>query len=285
MTSQQITFGSERSRKLATILEEALPSLARELIPKLPENTRFLSEPDHVEEHFIDWHQYGIITHTKKVRESFQGEFPALLATWGLDSKVQAFFKEVPDGDWNRGELFEVSIPLHDLGKFTRRHAIFNGKLLPDYTAHEALSRIIILSNMFIRNTLRSHGLSDIEVAHVGELAGLHFELGKIRDVAKQSNGYTIEFAKSPKAIITYKEIASRYPAYATEIGLWFLVDSMGKMSLRLEAENDLEREAAREQKLREIREAGIEPALINAVIQYPTNVHVGREYLRQVLP
>jgi hypothetical protein len=284
MTSSTTLLGSERSHKLAATLEDSLPSLARDLIPKLPENARFLQEPDHVEEHFPDWHQYGIITHTKRVRECFLGEFPALLESWQLSSEVQELFLQTPNGNWTKGELFEISIPLHDLGKFTRRHATIKGKLVQDYTSHEALSRIIVLSNPIIRETLRTHGLRDAEVAHVAELAGLHFELGKVRDIAKQNNGYTIEFAKGPKALETYREIIARYPTCAAEIGLWLIVDSMGKMSLRLEAENDLEREAAREQKQREIQETHLQPALINAVIQYPVNMHVGREYLREAL-
>jgi hypothetical protein len=274
-----------RSEKVCERLEELLPRLAHELIAKVPENARFAADPDNIEEHHVDWHQYGIITHTKKVREAYHTELAALLDSWRVSHSMIKALSTKDEGAWSRGELLEISIPLHDLGKFQRRHSWQNGVPFPDYVGHENLSKTIVLTNSTVRQTLIDAGLDESDIQRVAELSGLHFELGKVRDVARQHQGYTIAFSKSPEARQIFHDLVAQYPSYALEIGLWYIIDSMGKISLRCDASSDHELLAMRPEREEDLSSHGLRSSLINALMQYPVNMHVAHEYLRVVVP
>ena len=278
-------FSTIRSENVCERLEELLPRLAHDLIAKAPENERFAAEPDSIEEHHVDWHQYGIITHTKKVREAYHTELAALLDSWGVIHSMIKALSSKEGGAWSRGELLEISIPLHDLGKFQRRHYWQSGVPFPDYVGHENLSKTIVMTNSTVRQTLIDAGLEESDIQHVADLAGLHFELGKVRDVARQHQGYTIAFSKSPEARQIFHDLVAQYPSYALEIGLWYIIDSMGKISLRCDASSDHELLAMRPEREKDLSSHGLRPSLINALMQYPVNMHVAREYLRIVAP
>lgn len=283
MTSQNV-LSTQRSQQVSRDLEAAIEQLAPTLMANVPENDHFAKHPDSVEEHHVDWHQYGIITHTKKVREAYHNELMPLLNAWGLADKVSSYLSQSVGSGWTRGELLEISIPVHDLGKFARSHFYKDGKAYPDYVGHEAISEQIVLSNERVKGILASGGLMTGEISHVAALAGLHFELGKVRDVARSRGGYNLAFAKSSSATETFTELRSRHPNHAPEIGLWYIVDSMGKISLRCDADNDEALAASRPQRESDVAAAGLRPSLLNALIQYPVNLHVAREYLKQVL-
>lgn len=278
------TLSTERSQGLSRKLEACLMTLAPTLMANVPENANFSQNPDSVEEHHVDWHQYGIITHTKKVREAYNNELMPRLQSWGLGEKVAAHLSQRTPSGWSRGELLEVSIPVHDLGKFSRSHYWKDGKAYPDYVGHEALSEKIVLTQNTVKEILASGGLTQADIAHVAALAGLHFELGKVRDVARSQGGYNLAFAKSVSAREIFDELQARHPTYAPEIGLWYIVDSMGKISLRCDADTDEALAASRPQREAEIALSGLRPTLVNALMQFPVNLHVAREYLKAVL-
>lgn len=283
-TADSAGMSTERSQEVSRKLEECMMALAPTLMSQVPENAHFARFPDSVEEHHVDWHQYGIVTHTLKVREAYHHELLPLLQLWGLGERVSAYLSQRIGSGWTRGELLEISIPVHDLGKFARSHFWRDGKAYPDYVGHEAISEQIVLTNETVKGILSGAGLAPSDIAHVAALAGLHFELGKVRDVARSRGGYNLAFAKSDMARETFADLRARHPDYAPEIGLWYIADSMGKISLRCDADNDEELAASRPLRETEIAAAGLRPTLINALIQYPVNLHVAREYLRQVL-
>ena len=278
------TLSTKRSQEVSCKLEACLMTLAPTLMADVPENENFSRNPDSVEEHHVDWHQYGIITHTKKVREAYTSELMPLLQSWGLGEKVAAYLSQRTPSGWSRGELLEVSIPVHDLGKFSRTHYWKDGKAYPDYVGHEALSERIVLTQNTVKEILASGGLTPADIAHVAALAGLHFELGKVRDVARSRGGYNLAFSKSVSAREIFDELQARHPEYAPEIGLWYIVDSMGKISLRCDADTDEALSASRPQREAEIASSGLRPTLVNALMQFPVNLHVAREYLQEVL-
>ncbi len=284
-TKNATSLSTIRSEKVCERLEELLPQLAHDLIAKVPENARFVADPDNIEEHHVDWHQYGIITHTKKVRVAYHAELSALLDSWRVSQSIMTTLTTKDAGAWSRGELLEISIPLHDLGKFQRRHYWQNGVPFPDYVGHETLSKSIVMTNPVVRQTLIDAGLEEHDIEHVANLAGLHFELGKVRDVARQHQGYTIAFSKSPEARQIFHELVVQHPSCALEIGLWYIIDSMGKISLRCDAASDHELLAMRPDREEDLSTHGLRPSLINALMQYPVNMHVAHEYLRVVAP
>lgn len=275
------SLSSVRSEKVCRDLENLLPTFAEGLIAQTPENGRFYREPDNVEEHHLDWHQYGIITHTKKVRDAYRTELLPLLESWGLAATTTRDLAATNASSWSRGELLEISIPLHDLGKFCRKHFWKDGVAVPDYNGHEALSREIVTTNASVRKVLVDAGLNEHDIQRVADLAGLHFELGKVRDVARQQQGYTIAFSQSASAQRIFHELVAQHPTYALEIGLWYVIDSMGKISLRFDAQSDPERIAAQPEMETELAAHGLRPSLINALMQYPVNMHVARAYLQ----
>lgn len=282
--ANQTVLSSRRSQLVVQDLEAAIDGLAPSLMAQVPQNENFSKNPDSVEEHHVDWHQYGIITHTKKVREAYHRELMPLLESWGLAETATSYLSQQIGSGWTRGELLEISIPVHDLGKFARSHYWKDGVAYPDYVGHEAISKEIVLTNHAVRGILEKGGLTGVDVEHVADLAGLHFELGKVRDVARSKGGYSLAFAKSATAAETFQDLRARNPKYAPEIGLWYIVDSMGKISLRCDADDDHALAASRTAREADIVAAGLRPSLINALIQYPVNLHVAREYLKAVL-
>ena len=199
-TTTEYKLSSPRAGLVASELESLLHDLAREIIVDCPENQRFLINPDEVEEHHVDWHQYGIITHTIKVREALHQELMPQLKQWGMDRQALESLSTETRSGWTRGELLEVSVPLHDLGKFARKHTVINGRITPDYSGHEALSEAIVLRDPKLQIVFEKYGLKKEDVNHLAALAGLHFELGKVRDAAKCAGGFTMAFANSLEA-------------------------------------------------------------------------------------
>jgi hypothetical protein len=48
-----------------------LVDIARQIIETRPENENFQINPDDPNEHVSNWHQFGIITHTKVVLDAY----------------------------------------------------------------------------------------------------------------------------------------------------------------------------------------------------------------------
>lgn len=269
------------SRSSAEILIEQLPSLARELIrAHAPGDVDFLNDPDSTTEHNPEYHQYGIITHTAKVLEAYRLEAPEYLERSGLTAPLEAYMHQ-HIGNRSKAELFEASIPLHDLGKFQR--AIHYEDLVRkiDHTGHEALSEQIVRGSETVQTVLWRLGHSDHQSDYIARLTGLHFELGIARETAKQSPlGFSLAYLESDLATQAFQELYERFPDYSVEIGLYFLVDSLGKTEFRITASSDAEIEAQQEALLATLQERNLPNTLSAAALQLPVNVACALGYL-----
>lgn len=102
---------------------------------------------------------------------------------------------------------------------------------MPDYKGHEGKSKALIQENGDVQNLLQKEcGLSNSQISYIADCVGFHYELGKIRNKAKETYlGYFIAFAKSEQCKEACDEIASKFPEYKEEIGILFLCDSLAK--------------------------------------------------------
>jgi len=257
-------------------IEERLPEIARGIIQtnaRLPEEQkqRFLQDPDAIEEHEPCWHQWGIITHSRKFREVYDNKTARQLKEWGIEEQLE---QEI-DGQL-KAELIRIAMPLHDLGKFKK------GASETAFTGHDKISEEIILSKEF-REVLKKYGLTQAQTEYIARCAGNHYELGCVRAWARKTKGYTIQYTQSQEFAETIQAQLQKYRGFEAEIGVLFLTDSLAKTDVTIKAETDEEINKNTPEAEQEIIERGLNPELIHAVRQTPVNIAVAREYLRAV--
>jgi len=215
--------------------------------------------------------------------QAYHTEIPRYLEEWGLSGAVTTHLSESIDGK-SKAELLNIAIPLHDLGKFTMRtlETKDDGQASQSFKKHEADSGRIVREPEFITMMKSEYGLTDAQIEYIARCAELHFELGVVRNEAKKTDiGYTIAFATSDQFHDTAKEIMQKYPDFALEVGLEFLADNLAKTDIRIPASTDDEVEQFAGQGEDEIEKRQLNPKLINAVKQMPTNIAIAREYLK----
>ena len=273
----------EPAKEIEQELLARLPELAQKIISDHPQDRDFKKNPDSLTDHEPAWHQFGIVTHSAKVCEAHQGEARELLEQWGVAEKVDAVLSEEIDGR-TKAELFQISLPLHDLGKFASR-VVRRGKSKKRvHTGHEAKSEQIIRENEQVQNLLQQHGLTEKQINYIATCVGLHYELGKMRGEAKKSKfGYSIAFAESKKCERSCKEIARENPEFQTEIGLYYSADSLAKTNIRIEAQTDEEIKAQTAKAQQLVDEQSPNPRLAAAVTQLPVNTAVAKKYLESI--
>lgn len=265
------------TKDIITTLEYKLPEYGRIVIleGKLSpqDKEEFLVDLDGVKQHKPEWHQWGIITHTMNFRRMYDAEVPAMIEAAGLGDRVAEHLAE-KIGDKSKVELLRISIPLHDLGKFARTIRDSTGWR---FTGHEKLSGHLI-NTRFQEEIESTYGLSPEQRAYVAKCAANHFELGHLRKSAKDNGDYTLAFTRSDgfKAAVDEKDWGDFNP----EIGLLFLGDSLAKNDIRFHAETDEEiaRYGPRARQI--IAERGLNPELIETVLQNPVNMAAGIAYL-----
>lgn len=113
------------TREIISSLWEKIPIIAKDLIQKSQDlsderNKNFFENPDDVLEHEPNWHQWGVITHTKMFEKFYREEIPQYLEQWGVSDKVQQRMSEQIDGI-SKDQLLNIAILCHDLGKFTEQ--------------------------------------------------------------------------------------------------------------------------------------------------------------------
>jgi len=265
-------------------LLNSLPELAKIIIEERSENDNFKRNPDDPQEHDLSWHQFGIITHTRKFCEFHQTKSQEYFRQWGIDKEVNRnLSKQIAKK--TKAELLGISIPLHDLGKFTRSFKERDGKLMPDYNGHWEKSEKLIMENEQIRNLLQETcGLTNSQVVYVARCAGLHYELGKVRGQAERSDSqYTIAFVESKQCRQACDEIAPKYPEFKEEIGIMFLGDSLAKTDIAIDANTDQGIENQTEQIKQIIQKQGLNDKLVAAVKERPVNIAVAKTYLKLI--
>lgn len=273
----------ESSYDSSCVLISLLPNIARKIISDRHENKNFLLFPDDPNEHVINWHQFGIITHTKHVLKALQIEVKSLFAKWNVDNKINSKFIEIIDGK-SKLELIEIGIILHDIGKFARNFRNENGKIEHNFYGHEAISeKLIISDDSYINDLLKNIlNLTIPQISYIGRIAGLHFELGKSREAAKKSIlGYSIAFSNTKECEKSFLDITSEYPGFKEEIGLLFLCDSLGKTDIRIIAESDDDIEKHENHIHQILLERNLNPKLMAAVKQLPVNLAITKRYLQ----
>lgn len=245
-------------------------SLAGFYIPQLEENLGFIANPDDPKEHFPDWHQFGVLGHTRKFLVDMTGETVACLRKWGIEKDVARYFSEEINGR-SKWELMQITAVFHDLGKFAGRYwdgekFVFNG--------HEALSERLIKEEDSIRAIMGRHGLGGEHIEYIARCTGLHYDLGNVRDGAWKTRGvYDMEYAVSGECEELMKGIAVANEDFAMEIGVLFLADSLAKTDVRMRGRTD-------EQVAAELGWRGLNPKLLNAAKQIEVNMEVGKRYL-----
>jgi hypothetical protein len=78
----------EKRENIDQKLLRQLPELAKIFIADIPENKNFIENPDDPAEHHKKWHQFGIITHTRKFLEFYNQQMPDYLKKWGMEKEI-----------------------------------------------------------------------------------------------------------------------------------------------------------------------------------------------------
>ena len=274
---------SQSNYQTTDIISDALitmlPDIARRIIEVRPENENFIENPDDPKEHVINWHQFGIITHTRLVLKSFQIDAPKFFAKWKIDKKINDKLGNKIDGK-SMLELIKIGIVLHDIGKFARNFKEQDGKVEHNFYGHEAISEHLIGKKFISKLLNESFKLSFPQIKYIGRIAGLHFELGKSRDAARKAlHGYSIVFSKSEDCLKSCIDIASNYPEFKEEIGILFLCDSLGKIDIRINVEIEQQESFIK----KNLEERKLNPSLLAAVKQLPVNIEITKKYLESI--
>ena len=285
------------TEQLKEELDRKLPEYATELIEgdwyrqgnEDPYRAEFAKEPDNVLMHESSWHQWGIVTHSKYVGQAFEKDIPDLFNQWyGQEDSANKFgLADELIGDKSKWDLLILSSPLHDLGKFSERtyKGLKSDGKTPDFSfkKHEQRSGEIVRT---WNDRFKDMGISDSQIEYLARCAELHFELGKIRDVAKKSpSGYTIKFVNSDQFKAAALEIARQAPGMAREVGAFFLADSLGKTDLRqaINASTDQEIAVHKAEIDQMISERNLSSVLNKVALQLPVNMRAGQRYMELV--
>lgn len=269
-------------------LWKKLPEIASGLISEsqdlsVERNRLFQENPDSSSEHEPNWHQWGVITHTRMFEKAYRDEIPGHLKQWEVNDRATQKMAELVDGN-SKDQLLNIAIILHDLGKFTERKlkSDESGHISASFKQHEAASGRIIRSPEFSQMLKTAYGLTDGQIEYIAKCAELHFELGVVRDEARKTEaGYTLAFAQSDAFKNRAKQIMGQHGDYQLEIGLLFLADSLAKTDIRIEAENDQEIDSQDAQIADILQQRELNPKLIGAVKQLPVNLAVAETYLK----
>lgn len=168
---------SPRADTLLVRIDAELPVLAQDLIPRSPSaSDQFLAAPDDPAEHKPEWHQYGIITHTRRFVAALRDEVPAALAV--IDPAIAGRVGRYLDaaiGDLTRRELLFVAGYWHDIGKFTTRTLGRRGDWRFIGHAHDSARLITGERADFADGLGAAYGLGREQIAFVARLADLHY--------------------------------------------------------------------------------------------------------------
>ncbi len=225
----QMPDAMQPPQKIDSILSsinEKLPALSRAVIERhldttQPENRAFLQCPDDHNQHQTQWHQWGIITHTRVFLRVFDRDVPAYLHAWGVWDAVDRVLSDHVDG-LTRWQLLHVSILLHDIGKFGARTRDAHGF---HFAGHESLSGRLIREEL----QLDQFGLTGPQIAYVARTAEDHFLLGLLRKRARQQGAFSLEFTQRQPFIEDVRRIKAEHPDDFIEVGVLFLGDSLAK--------------------------------------------------------
>lgn len=245
-----------------------------------PFRQRFADNPDDVLMHESDWHQWGVITHSRNIEdarpiaEKLLGEVLAPVAIRLSEDDIDHFTK------W---QLCLVIAPvLHDWGKFTRRVYLgskSDGRPNFNFDGHEEASGMLVRR---FRHFLTGFDLTYAQVEYLARCAELHFELGKVRKAAKQSEtGYTFGFLTSRQCEEECASVIQANPGMADEIGAFFAVDNLAKVEIlaAAEAKNDADLLHFKPKVEAEVKQTGLPKRYVTPGLELSYDLALARRY------
>jgi len=263
-------------------IDNGLETISRELITRnincsKQDNLSFLENPDSVWGHSLHWHQWGIITHSRMSLKFYQ-ELPQFLDDTNLTRKINKDLrKKINNTD--KGQLLPIAYLYHDLGKFVTRTKVqkADGTFSFTFTNHEEASKDVIKSPLVLNN-LKILGFTDTQIEYISNCAGLHYELGKLRDTLLKNEKYTETDISSTELKTQLCELMIKNIDYSLEIGLMFLIDSLAKQEIHMKNVNDIDRSISEIK--RYLRGKSLSLKLIDAIYEFPNNYALAIKYL-----
>jgi len=280
-------YNGIENKKIIDSIWKKMPILAKKLIEETQDlsnenNIEFLNNPDELSCHQPNWHQWGIITHTKMLEKFYNKKVPKYLEKWGIKEKINKYLSQRIDNK-TKDELIRIAIIFHDLGKFSQRKINYkeDNTVFFSFGGHEIASASIIRSQGFTNLLKKDYLLTDKQIEYIAKCAELHYELGKARDMAKKTNlGYTLRYSKSNQAKESMLSIMDENKDYQAEIGILFLADSLAKTDIYIKDSNDQEIESQTLPIQKLLQQKNMNPLLLNAIKQRPVNIKIAETYL-----
>jgi len=215
---------SPHVERLLTRIDRDLPALADALIPRSPSAfPSFLAAPDDPREHKPEWHQFGIITHTRYFVAALRDEVPRALCRVDptIAARVERYL-DGPLGDLTRRELLLIAGYWHDVGKFTTRTQGRRGDWRFIGHAHDS-ARLIVGEEAVIDGGLGvRYGLDAAQIAFVARLADLHYAPMELKLALDRAGG-----AITGRDV--YAEIAAQLGAEGYAVCCLFWADCLAK--------------------------------------------------------
>ncbi len=233
---------------------------------------QFFAELDSPEQHQPNWHQWGIITHTRNFMKMYDNEVKQHLKSWNRLEAIKEHLSEQIDGI-SKAKLIYLGILLHDIGKFQKNYSQkLNWRVIYTFNKHEVYSQEIIQNDLY--PLLHDYyGLTGKQIEYIAMCARYHFELGFIREIGKKSKyGYGAAFAKSKEFKDTVLDALPSFEEYKIEVGVLFLADSYAKTDVAFKDRSDNEI-------LEDLKYQDLNPKLIHAVKQKPINLEIVKSY------
>lgn len=294
MTNQKKSITCTDFESIKSSLWKILPDIAREIIDEyldlsIEQNRTFLENPDSIYEHEINWHQWGIITHSQRFLEYHISRVPIFLKHWNINKKIKTLLCEKIDS-LTKEQLFEISIIFHDLGKFSHRKIMErkDGSTYFSFKEHQDGSGIIIRKNKFKIKLKKIYPFSEKQIEYIAKCAELHYELGVLRNAAKKfKSGYSKEFLNSSLFNDECLKIIKKHPDFALEVGLLFLGDSLAKTEIHIPKYSDdsyFDKKGKEELIQEIITEKGLNKKIRNAVFQMVINIDASQRFLEMYL-
>ena len=215
---------SPHAEQLLARIDHDLPALANALIPRSPSaSPRFLAAPDHPDEHKPEWHQFGIITHTRHFVAALRDAVPRALRR--VDPAIAARVERYLDrrlGDFTQRELLLIAGYWHDVGKFTTRTQGRRGDWRFIGHAHDSFRLIVGEGGDADPGLGVRYGLDAAQIAFVARLADLHYAPMELKLALDRAGG-----AIAGRDV--YAEIAAQLGAEGYAVCCLFWADCLAK--------------------------------------------------------
>lgn len=256
-------------------LERILPELITEIAikNKVPE---YCQNPDFFDPRLKKWHQYGLLTHTKKVRQAYHHKLRSLLMQWGVCEKVDIKLSEVI-GDLKKKDLFDASIMLHDLGKILCLGQEQRNR------EHEKVSANLLYKEP-LKKQLDLYGFNAFHLGYLERCIATHDAVSKeLRDELKDAGNLNLKTVCSERVKQSCRHLAKRYSSIdmSIEMGLFFVCDSLGKLDSNLS--DSFPGDFSEDYVSKHLKERGLPEDLRFGIMQFPANLKLAETYLKSI--